>query len=425
MQARSNLNGDGGLAASKGLVDRWTTLIAYRLVSIANVEYDPFSAEMHRDPYPTYRWLRDHAPVYHNPERDLWAISRYDDVVEVTRDWETFSNAKGADTDNLGGRFLAPGNFLDTDPKEHDWLRAVVHRAFTPKDLRARLEPIVRHTVDDLLTGLGERDVADFAQDFAWPVPVRVIAELLGVPEADLPRLRRWGEDVTRRIAGVPEPPPAALNALDEINSYLREMLAEQRRSPGDDLLSVIATASVAGAPIEDAAVGMATLLVVAGIETTASLIANALMLLAEHPEQRAWLARNPGAIPVALEEILRFESPVQHLRRVTTRDVEVHGSMIPRDARVVVLFGSANRDERRFEDPDRFDIQREPKRNLAFGNGIHHCLGAPLARLEGAVALAQVLRELPDYEIAGSIERFCSHMDRGLEALPLRQNRR
>jgi cytochrome P450 len=383
--------------------------------------YDPFSEEMNRDPYPTYKWLRDHAPVYYNPDRDLWAVSRHDDVSRVMRDWERFSNAEGADTDNLGARIPAPGNFLDTDPPVHDELRAVVHKPFTPKLLQARLEPFVRGTVDELLKGFDPHEEVDFAQDFAWQISARVTGDLLGTPPADAALLKRWGEDVTRRVAGVPEPPPAALAALVEIDGYLREQFGVRSGAPTDDLLSAIASASLSGEPIGDAAVGLATLVMVAGMETTASLITSALLLLWQHPDQREWLAAHPSAIPAAVEEILRFESPVQHTRHVTSADVALHDIVIPRGSRVVLLYGSANRDERRYERADQFDIHREPKRNLAFGNGIHHCLGAPLARLEARVVLERVLSELPDYEITGPIERFYSHMDRGLERLPLR----
>jgi cytochrome P450 len=384
--------------------------------------YDPFSEEMHRDPYPTYKWLRDHAPVYYNAERGLWAVSRHDDVIEVTRDWERFSNAEGADTDNLSLGIPAPGNFLDTDPPVHDELRAVVHKPFMPKVLQTRLEPFVRRTVNELLEGFGEHDEVDFAEDFAWAVSVRTTGELLGTPSEDASLLKRWGVDVTRRVGGVPEPPPAARAALVEIDGYLREQLGARRRTPTGDLLSAIANASVSGEPIGDAAVGLATLVMIAGMETTASLITSALHLLWQHPDQRRWLADHPSAIPAAVEEVLRFESPVQHLSRVTTADVALHDIVIPRGSRVVVLYGSANRDERRYERADRFDIRRESMRNLAFGNGIHHCLGAPLARLEARVVLERVLSELPDYEVTGPIERFCSHMDRGLARLPGRR---
>jgi cytochrome P450 len=393
-------------------------------MSIAEVEYDPFSAQIYSDPYPTYRWLREHAPVHYSPQRDLWAISRHEDVIAVTRDWATFSSTCGADIDELGLHFTAPGSFIDADPELHDKLRAVVHAPFTPKVLRARVTPIVEAAVEERLSALAGDDLADFAQDFAWPLAVRVIAELLGLPREDLPRVKLLGENIARRVPGIVAPPPAALSALAEVIAYLRGMLAQRRGAPSMDMLSMIASASVDGAPIGDEAAGIATLLLIAGIEPVASAIGNALLLLAEHPEQRAWLAEHPEATAQAFEEVVRFESPGQHVRRVSTRDVEMHGRTIPKGSYVVIIYGSANRDERRYEHAERFDIRREHKRNLAFGDGIHHCLGAPLARLEGEIVLRAILRELPDYEIAGPVERFNSHLNRGIQRLPLRQNR-
>lgn len=394
-------------------------------MSIAHVEYDPFSGEMHRDPYPTYRWLREHAPVYHNADRDLWVVSRHDDVAAIASDWETYSNAGGADIDNVGAHFTAPGNFLDSDPPLHSRLRGVLHAHFTPKAMRLRMAPIVRAEVEDMLAELAQRDVVDFADEFAWVLPVRVTAALLGLPREDLPLLRRWSQEVPRRVAGVPEPPPPAREALAEVIEYLRDKLAERRGAPpSEELLTVIANATIDDEPVGEEGTGMATLVFLGGVETSASLIGNALLLLAEHPEQRAHLARDAAAIPNALEETMRFDCPAQHARRITTREVELHGVSIPRGAYVVILYGSANRDERRYEDAERFDVRREHKRTLAFGNGIHHCIGAPLARVQGAAMLEAVLRELPDYELAGPVKRFCSHLDRGIESLPLRQNR-
>jgi cytochrome P450 len=394
-------------------------------VSIVDVDYDPFSGEVREDPYPAYRWLREHAPVYYSARRDLWAISRYDDVVAITSDWLTFSNAKGADTDNFGSYLTVPGNFFDTDPALHDVLRAVLHRSFMPKTLRERMEPFARGAVEHLLEELAVAEETDFAKGFAWPLPVRVVCEFMGIPEEDQPRVSHWAEEVARRTAGCLELPPSTVSALEELTIYLGEQVHAHRGAAGDDLFTVIANATIDGAPIGEQAVGMAVLIAIGAFETTASLIGNALLLLAKHPDQRAWLAGNLAAIPDAIEEVLRFESPAQHTRRVTTREVELHGTLLPEGAPVVLLYGAANRDERRFIDAERFDIRRERKRNLGFGNGIHHCIGAPLARLQATVALEAVLRELPAYELAGEVRRFESHMGRTLEALPLRQNRR
>lgn len=392
----------------------------------AVVEYDPFGAQMQGDPYPTYRLLREHAPLYYNGERDMWVLSRHDDVLAATADWATFSSAAGADTDNLGAYFPRPGNFFDSDPKPHDVLRGVLHPSFMPKRLVPALAPIVQKAADDLLRALAEKEEADFAEEYGWPLSTRVTAGLLGLPQEDLPLLGGWAQAIFRRIPGTPEPPPATRRALGEVGEYLRAELARRRHAAAasEDLLSVIADARLDGAALGEEGVGMAMLIFMAGIETPASMIGNALLLLAAHPDQRSWLREHPDAIPNAIEEILRFECPAQHVRRITTREVDIHGQTVPQGAFVVMLYGSANRDERRWPDPDRFDITRKSMRHLAFGNGIHHCLGAPLARLMGARALGAVLRDLPDYEIAGPIVRFPSHMDRGLQSLPIRHNR-
>jgi cytochrome P450 len=220
------------------------------------------------------------------------------------------------------------------------------------------------------------------------------------------------------RVPGEGRTPPAARRAVSEMHEYFAQLAAERRRSPQDDLLSAIATDHVAGAPLSDEIAGLCTLLTVAGTETTFSLIGNAFWLLAQHPERQRQLARDPSAIPAALEEILRFESPVQYLGRVTTREVEVDSTTIHTGGRVALIFGAANRDERRWEHADRFDIGRAPRRNLAFGEGIHHCLGGPLARLEGRVVLEEVTRRMPDFALAGPARRTRTYTTRGFDSL-------
>jgi cytochrome P450 len=228
------------------------------------------------------------------------------------------------------------------------------------------------------------------------------------------------GGEIARREPGSRELPASAIGALREMESYLEEVLEAKHKRPADDLLSAIARGCLGGDALGERSMGLALLLMVASMKTSASLIANGLLLLAEYPDQRRWLRQHLDHVAPALEEILRFESPVQHLKRTTTTDVDLHGMHVPRGSEVLILYGSANRDERQFIDGERFDIGRVPKRNLAFGNGIHHCLGAPLARLEGKLALQVILTEAPDYEIVGPVQRLESHMDRGIERLPV-----
>lgn len=384
------------------------------------IEYSPFSPDVQADPYPVYRQLRDQAPLYRSSEHGFWALSRYDDVVTVSRDWKRFSSAFGVDIDGTGGEF-GQGNFLEEDPPLHDLLRAVVRSEFVPKDLRPALEPFVRQEVERIVSDLRTRPAVDFARELAWELPVIVVSRLMGFPEADRDRLRQWEETFALRIPTLDRLPPFAVRAGSALRSYFAALIAQRQEQPDDDLVTKIAMAKVDGAPIGDAALGMVFILFVAAIETTASLITQGLRLLAEHPDQREWLAENIAAAPQAVEEVLRYEAPVQNIKRTTLSDAELVGETLPKGSTLLLLTGSANRDERRFPDPDVFDISREPKRHLAFGEGIHHCIGAPLARLEGQVVLETVLTEMPGYRLVGTPTRLPNNIVRGYLSLPAR----
>jgi hypothetical protein len=384
------------------------------------VAYSPFSPEVQADPYPVYRVLRDHAPLYHSAELGFWALSRYEDVVSVHRDWETYSSASGVDIDDTGAEF-GDGNFLEEDPPPHDLLRAVVRTEFIPKNLRAAQEPFVREQVGRMVADLKTRPAVDFARELAWELPVIVVSRLMGFPHGDRDQLRQWEEVFALRVPTLERLPPFALRAGDRLRSYFAELIEERRRRPCDDLMTKIATAEVDGKHIGDSAVGMVFILFVAAIETTASLITQSLRLLCEHPEQRDWLADNLGAVPQAIEEVLRFEAPVQNLKRTTLRETELLGEPLPSGATVLLLTGSANRDERRFPGADTFDITREPRRHLSFGEGIHHCIGAPLARLEGQVVLETILSEMPRYSLVGTPTRLPNNIVRGYLSMPAR----
>lgn len=387
---------------------------------LSALDYSPFSPEVQADPYPLYRLLRDHAPLYRNAELGFWAVSRYEDVVSVSRDWETYSSASGVDIDDTGGEF-GDGNFLEEDPPLHDALRAVVRTEFIPKNLRAAMESFVRQEVERIVADLRTRAAVDFARELAWELPVVVVSRLMGFPAEDRDRLRQWEETFALRVPTLDRLPPFALRAGDALRSYFAGLIEERRAEPRDDLLTSIACAELDGEPIGDLALGMVFILFVAAIETTASLITQSLRLLAEYPEQREWLARNIDAVPQAVEEVVRFEAPVQNTKRTTTRATELLGEPLAEGATVLLLTGSANRDERRFPDPDLFDITREPKRNLAFGEGIHHCIGAPLARLEGQVVLETILAEMPRYRLVGAPARLPNNIVRGYVSLPAR----
>jgi cytochrome P450 len=254
----------------------------------------------------------------------------------------------------------------------------------------------------------------------AWPLPVATVCDVIGFPVEDAAQLQAWVAAAIHRLPGEGRSPSSAWEAVCEMHDYFVEIATDRRRRPRDDLLSSIATGKAGGSRLSSEIVGLCTLLSVAGTETTFSLIGNAVWLLASHPEQRRRLVEDPSTIPAALEEVLRFESPVQYLGRVTTRDVELHGTTIPAGKRVALIFGAANRDDRRWESPDTFDVARPPKRNLAFGEGIHHCLGAPLARLEGRVVLEELVGSMPEFSLDGPAQRTKTYTTRGFDTLPI-----
>jgi cytochrome P450 len=384
-----------------------------------DVVYDPFSVQANEDPYPIYRQLRDECPVHYNDERQLWSLSRYEDIQAAARDWGAFSSTEGADLDDTGA-LIGEGDFLDTDPPRHDELRRVVREHFTPKAINV-LEGRVRERSDALVEAFVESGKADFASDFAWPLPAGVVCELLGFPDEDHRQLLTWFTESLRRIPGQTEIPKTAWQAATEVRGYFAAAAKERRGQPRDDVMSTMAAAVDDGRISSDDLLGMCYLLFLAGIETTAALISNALYLLTLHPDQRTRLVGDLSIMRGAVEELLRFESPVQFIGRTATNDFPLHGATIPAGGRVVLIYASANRDERKFPDPDVLDVDRVPGRHLAFGEGIHHCIGAPLARLEGRIGLEVLLTRIPDYEIADPVQRMYTHNAWGLERLPVK----
>jgi hypothetical protein len=377
------------------------------------VEYDPFL--FYEDPYPIYRRLRDEAPVYLSPERRLWVLSRFDDVQRAGRDWRTFSSAEGVDIDDSR---LGPGSFLDADPPRHDELRKLLHADFSPAALR-RLEPLIAAKVDALVSALLERRSVDLVDELARRLPVSVVCDLLGAPAEDHPQLEAWYAGMLHREPGRPEVTETAERATREIRDYFVAAVTERMAAPRDDLFSTIAAAHGEGRLTMEEVDGMCRLLLLAGVHTTSSLIANTLMLLEDRPDDRRSLGADPARLPTAIEELLRFLAPVQSGARVTTAEVALHGVAIPRGERVLLLWASANRDERRYPDPDTLDLGRTPLRTMAFGEGIHFCLGAPLARLESRIAFEALFTRIPEYEIVGPVERHFTFLERGIARLP------
>jgi cytochrome P450 len=369
------------------------------------------------DPYPIYRELRHEHPVYHNPERDFWALSRWSDVQDAARDWRRFSSSGGVDID-VGADFFGAGDFINSEPPKHTRLRGVVKEAFSMRGVAA-LEDLIREQVDALLDhALPQRD-GEFVATVGAQLPLGVMFGVLGFPASDGAELMLLMHDVLERTPGSSDVPERAVGALRKIQAYIEDISAHRRRHPEDDVLSLIVAAERAGDVLPGEATGVCLLLLLAGWETTSVLAANAMWLLAGHPDQRRLLTGEPDRIPAAVEEMLRFESPAQQHMRLATEDIELRGETIPAGDRVVLLWASANRDDARWREAERFDLTRPAQRNLAFGEGIHHCLGAPLARLEARILIERVLARAPGYEV-GEPERFPGVVIRGFARLPV-----
>jgi len=369
------------------------------------VDFDPFSADFFDDPYATYRSLRDEAPVYHNARYGFWALSRFDDVLAAHRDWQTFSSAHGVTLHDLRNPdFRAVGSIIYLDPPAHERLRNLVSKAFTPRAIAA-LEPMVRSLVAETLDRVGGRDAFDAVVDFAAPFPVEVISVMLGVPAADRQAVRLRTDVMLHREPGNPGPTAEGFRAGMEQTRCFRELAATKRRHPGDDMITRLAHAELDGPDgpqrLTDAEIAsFASLLGAAGSETVTKLVANGIVLFHRWPEEWAKIVADPGAIPGAVEEILRYWAPSQYQGRFTRAPATFHGITIPAGVPTLLLTGAATRDERAYPDPDRFDVAREQQIALGFGYGIHSCLGAALARLESRVAFDEIRRRFPRYHV-------------------------
>ena len=389
------------------------------------VVYDPYAYEIHEDPYPTYAALREHAPVYRNEALDFWALSRHADVLAAFKDTQRFSNDHGVslDPESWGPQAIAGTSFLALDPPQHTRLRGLVSKGFTPRRVAA-LEARIREMSVDYLEPLLGAGRFDFIDELAGKVPMDVISEMLGVPRADRAPLRRRADLLVHREEGVRGLPSEGVEAFAWIRAYFRDLLAERRARPGEDLLSVLLEVEVEGVRLEeDELLSFANLMIVAGNETTTKMLANAVYWLWRNPEQRALVREDPLArIPGWVEETLRYDNSTQMLARRVTADVTLQGVHLGAGDRALLLVGSANRDERAFERPDDYDILRDTQQSLSFGRGVHFCLGAALARLEGRVVLEEWWRRFPDYEIEpeGAV-RVHSINVRGFAALPVK----
>ena len=380
------------------------------------MEYDPFSTDFQADPYPVYRWMRDEAPVFYSEKWNWWALSRFDDVRAAAHDPDTFRSFEGIDIDDTARDQSGPGFLPDIDNPRHDQVRRIVQPHLLPRRI-AEQEPAIREVVRELIAAWKERGSVDLAQELAWPMPNDVFFRVLGLPskhESGREQLSRWVHELKDRRPDDPRLTPVAKAATEGIQNYFIELLESRRREPRADLVTHLVQAEIDGIPLADDPItrgseimGLMMVLFLGGVESTAGLTGSFFKLLAENPDQRRLLQEDASLIPAAIEEAVRFNSPLQLAGRTTSREVTLHGVTIPAGGRVVLVYGAANRDERQFADPDLFLVTRGRFRHMGFGEGVHGCLGAPLARLEVKVAAEEALPILGDYTITDTPVRY------------------
>jgi cytochrome P450 len=381
------------------------------------MNFNPYSRSHLGNPHPVYAALREDHPVHLNDRPRFWAISRLEDVEGALREWPVFSSASGITLDGFSG--IKPMIILMDPPRQAE-LRRVLQKAFTAKRIAAQ-ESLIRHTARSLLDAIPGEDEVDLVSAFTAPFPIMVIAEMLGVDPSDRELFKQWSNGIMATAAGEYE---SLARNYEHIFDYFRGVIAARRASPRDDLVTALVQAEVDGHKLsDDDILGFCALLLIAGNETTTNLLGNAAIVLAAHPEARAEIVADMSLLPNAIEEVLRFEGPAQTLTRTTTVDAHVKGHTIGAGEKVMLLLAAANRDPRVFEDADRFDIHRVTRKHIAFGSGIHFCMGANLARLEARVAFEELLGRFPKYSITApdTLSYFNTPSIRGPKALPVR----
>jgi hypothetical protein len=389
------------------------------------VHYDPFADEIvHGDPYPIYKRMRDEAPVYHVERYDCYALSRFADVWEACLDAESYSAARGTTAGHLLTRVQPVTPMLNLmDPPEHTRLRAELRPLFSPGRMR-QLEPEIRRFVVERLDAFAGRDEVDVVSELAQPLATFVASRVAGFPDADGPRLRDLVQRFFHREPGVDGMSPEGLRALEEMLAYFARLSAERRRRPSDvhDALAVLHAFEGPSTKTDEDIASHLSLLLVGGTDTLPKAFANAVLRLHQHPDQRAAVGADPSRALDAFHEALRLDMPTQYMCRTVVSDVTLHGVTMPAGRPVLFLYASANRDEREFPDPDRFDIGRPLARHLGFGHGTHACLGIHAARLEATVALQELLARHPRYEVpADGLERYQTEFVKGYSKLPIR----
>jgi cytochrome P450 len=373
------------------------------------------------DPYPAYRELRATAPVCWNDVTKFWALLKYEDIRFVSSSPALFTSTKGITIpDPAMPSPVQEGNLIFSDPPRHRQLRKLINSGFTRRRV-AVLEPKIREIVRGILDGIEPGSVHEFAEEIAAPLPTRMIAELIGAPPDDWEQFRAWSDAATGTAD--PEIELDSFVAMGQLFEYFQKLIAARRAEPRDDLLSVLAEAEIDEHRLTDEdLLNFAFLLLVAGNETTRNLIALGTLALISHPDQRRLLVENPALIPGAVEEMLRWNSPVVHMARTAVADVEIRGQRIAEGDVVVMLYGSANRDEDVFgSDSEEFKVTRHPNPHIAFGCGEHSCVGAQLARLEATVMFEELLGRFPKLELVGDVDRMRATMVPGVKRMPVR----
>ena len=403
------------------------------------MQYALDSPEFLANPYPIFAQMRSNDPIYWSAESNYWILTRYADIISMVQSDRLSSNRIAAHSARMPDEakayfrpfFTAVSSWmLMIDPPDHTRLRALVVNAFTPHVVE-NMRGLVQDLVNNMLAAVKDQGRMDVMTDLANPLPATVIAELLGVPGTDQRQFKEWSDDIAVALSGIDTGGSkeelfrlydVAQKSLLALSDYFRERVVELRRSPRENLLSALAQAEEQGDRLsEDELFANCVLLMIAGHETTTNLIGNGILALLQNPGQREALASNPELIGSAVEELLRYDSPVQKMGRIALADIDVGGKHITKGQLVCVSFAAGNRDPEQFESPEQLDITRKPNRHLAFGHGLHYCVGAALARLEGQIAINGVLRSLPKIQLASeNLEWYRNFTLRGLKSLPV-----
>jgi cytochrome P450 len=360
--------------------------------------FDPLGEDVQADPYPVYRWYREHEPVSFNPDLNAWFLFRFEDVIRALHDNRVFISGQGI---NLNPAQTSAGRTLiSTDNPVHHQLRSAISAYFTPRAVSV-FEPRVRALVTERLDAFAHQGGCELMADFAIPIPVIVVGDLLGVRPEDRAQFREWADVLVHQDPSRPSTTEPAKEAAAAIGSYFTAVIEDRRRHPGEDLISALLRTTVDGEPLPMGdLIGFGFLLIVAGTETTTNLVGNAVLAFDGHRDQYTVVRDDPSLVAGALEEVLRWDAPVQAMARVAVEDLKFGDVAIPAGSRVQMRFGSANHDEAEFTDAEAFDIHRSMTRHVGLGHGIHYCLGASLSRLEGRIMFEELVRRIPDWEL-------------------------